>query len=223
MKNFVITTVSVFALLGAANAQEARLETMKEERAAHVMEGKENCPPHHKHRKAHKHHKHHAHRGHAQQQGALAVRVNFPPVNVSTFSACPCEYYQDNKDYGYVWHEGYFYYPQPHGEMLPGYTPCQREGSFWYPSRLHPHAVYVDKQNMMPHEVYPVEEANWGAMHHGHKHHGHKHHGMKHHGMKHHGIKHHGMKHHAPAHAAHEMPMDQGMPAHKQDMQPMQK
>lgn len=220
MKNFVITTVSVFALLNVANAQEAKHEI---ERPAHV-EGKEHCPPqhkHHKHHKHHGHHKHHAHHGHhAQQQRPLAVRVNFPPVNVSTFSACPCEYYQDNKDYGYIWHEGYFYYPHPHGGMLPGYTPHQMHGSFWYPSRLHPHAVYIDKQTMMSHEIFPVEEANWGALHHGKKHLGHKHHGRKHHGHKHHGVKHHAAE---AAPAGRELHTGQEMPAHKQEMPSMQK
>ena len=194
MKNFVIATVSVIALLGAANAAEKTSE-MKEVTPAHMMGAKKEAHPMHR---AHKHHKHHMRHGHMRHGHALAVYVNYPPVNVAAFSACPCEYYQGNQEHAYIYHEGYFWYPHAHAEMLVGYAPHHMHGSYWYPSRMHPHAVYIDQHNMMPHEIYPVP---MGA-----------HHGMKHHAHKHHGMKHHGMKHHAP-----------GSEMHKQEMHPMQK
>lgn len=183
MKNFVIATVSVFALLSAANAAEEKApETMTEGKPA--MEGKE-CPPHHKHPKHHGHkhhgHKHHGHRGSMHQHHALAVYVNYPLLDVAAFSACQQEYYQGNQAYGYIWHEGYFWYPQMHADLLVGYTPHYMHGYHWYPSRVHPHAVYVDKQSMMPHEIYPVQVGAHGGemMMKEHRHHKHHHKGKK--------------------------------------------
>lgn len=164
MKNFVIATVSVFALLSAANAAEEKAPEMMTE-GKPAMEGKE-CPPHHKkakHHKRQKHHKHHGHRGSMHQHHALAVYVNYPLLDVAAFSACPCEYYEGNQACPYVWHEGYFWYPHPRADVLVGYTPHHMHGSYWYPSRVHPHAVYVDKQSMMPHEIYPVQVGAHGG------------------------------------------------------------
>jgi hypothetical protein len=176
MKNFVITTVSVFALLGNAyanvDAQEKSAE-MKEAAPApaHEMAGKKAA--HHGHRAHHGHHKHHGHHAH-QGHRPLAVYVNYPPVSLEAFSACPCEYYQGNQEYQYVWHEGYFWYPHPHAGLVPGYTPPFVRGQHWYASRSHPHQIYVDRQDMSRHDLMPVHIGDHpqGAMHrHGHPHH----------------------------------------------------
>lgn len=209
MKNFVIATVSAVALLGTAVYAENRsAPMMKESNPAHEMPaheraaGNETCPPHHKkHHAHHKHKKHHhrhvdrGHRGHP-----LAVYVNYPPLNVAAFSACGCEYYQGNQAFGYIYHEGYYWYPQLRGDMLIGYEPYNMQGYYWYPSRLHPHAVYVDRQSPLHPSLYPVpmEMASMGAGS-AHKHHRHlRHHA--HHGARHHG--HHAAKRHAQAHPA---------------------
>lgn len=182
MKSFVIATVSVFALLGAANAEEKAAEMNKESKPAHTMEGKEHCPPHLKHHKHHKHHGHHGHKGHMRQGHALAVYVNYPLLNVAAFSECPCEYYEGNQAHPYIWHEGYFWYPHAQADVLLGYTPHHMHGSYWYPSRVHPHTVYIDQQNMMPHEIYPVQMGSHDGAVVGHKkHHRHHHKGKKHH------------------------------------------
>lgn len=186
MKNFVIATVSAVALLGSYANATTEGTTSKAKEAAPVHQKVDGKKAAHHGQHAHKHHahKHHGHRHHAHKHDghALAVFVNYPLVNVAAFSACPCEYYQSNKEHAYIWHEGYFWYPHSHAGMLPGYTPHQLHGSFWYPSRLHPHMVYIDRQNMMPHEVYPVQI---GSQHEGGVHHHHHHKGkMKHHGKK---------------------------------------
>lgn len=210
MKNFVIATVSAVALLGAAAHADEKSPEMKEiqnpaqekiaevQSAPHVKHHKHHAHhKHHGHHKHHKHHKHHGHHGHMHQGHPLAVYVNYPLVNVAAFCARPCEYYEG---FPYVWHEGYFWYPHEHGEMFVGYTPPYVRGSYWYPSRLHPHMVYVDKHDMMPHEIYPVPMGSHeGAMHmHKHKHH----HAHQH---PHHMAK---VKHHAKA-----MPMGEVQPA----------
>lgn len=177
MKNFVIATVSAVALLGANAYAQEHSPKVEKVRPTPIVAGK--AAPHHP---AHAHHKHHAHHGHHQGH-PLAVYVNYPPVNVAAFGACPCEYYQDNKDYGYVWHEGYFWYPQAHANLLVGYAPHHMRDSYWYPSRLHPHAVYVERQHMTHPHLYPVVgEGHPAAMKHMHKH---RHHaGKVHHKAK---------------------------------------
>jgi hypothetical protein len=210
MKNFVIATVSAVALLSTAAIAEENSATMMKE--VHQKAG-EHCPSHHKkHHHAKMHHKgkhhHHVDRGH--RGGPLAVYVNYPPLNVAAFSACPCEYYQGNQACGYIYHEGYYWYPQMRADLLIGYQPHQMQGQYWYPSRLHPHAVYVEMQSPMHPTLYAVPIEMAGTMHHGmHKHHGKKHHRAHH---KHHGhpaaVKHHSAAHHgatapmAPMHPA---------------------
>jgi hypothetical protein len=211
MKNFVIATVSAVALLGtAAYAEENSATMMKEVTPAHQKAG-ENCPPHHKKKhhtnKHRKHHKHHVHRGH--RGGPLAVRVHFPPVNVGAFSACPCEYYQGNQEARYVYHEGYYWYPQMRADLWMGYQPVQMHGFHWYPSILHPHAVYVEKQSPLHPNLYPVDGEigmGRGAMHHRH----HRHHGKRHH-MHH--VKHHAEKHNAQPMHQKEMSQPEAHPA----------
>lgn len=203
MKNFVIATASVVALLSAAHAEEKSNEMTQSETYTVQTKEKESRPATHK-RHAHKRHRHHkhAHRGHGHP-GPLAVFVNYPPVNPAAFSACACEYYQGKQECPYVYHEGYYWYPHARAELLAGYTPQFVRGSYWYPSRLHPHAIYIDKQNMMPHEVYPVQIGeHMGKMH---KHRAHHKGHMKHHGKA--------MHHEKAMHHAKEMHHEKEMPA----------
>lgn len=157
MKNFVITAVSAAALLGAAaaNAQEKTAEAQNTPAPAVATPAekaapKAECPV--KRKKAMKHRS-----KQARAARALAVYVNYPPVDLCAFNACPCEYYQGNQGYGYIYHGGYYWYPHVHGQALAGYTPPYLHGSYWYPSRLHPHVMYIDGKGAIAHDLYPVE------------------------------------------------------------------
>lgn len=144
----------------------------------------------------------------------LAVYVDIPLVDAAAFNACQPEFYQGNQAHAYIWHQGYFWYPHAHGGLLAGYKAHHAHGSYWYPSRVHPHSFYIDQQTMIPHEIYPVQMGSGeeGMMH------KHRHHHGKHHGHHHH-------KGHMK-HSAKEMPMekgmDQGMMQPRQGMQPGQ-
>lgn len=196
MKNFVIATVSAVALLSTAATAEENSATMLKE-VVHQKAAEHHHVQHHqkKHYKGKHHHKH-VDRGH--HGGPLAVYVNYPPLNIAAFSACPCEYYQGNQEYRYIYHEGYYWYPQMNATLLVGYNPHYMLGYYWYPSRLHPHAVYVEMQSPLHPSLYPMPMGMGGTMHHGmHKHHGKRHHHAhhRHHGAaKHHGAAHHGTK-----------------------------
>ena len=227
MKNFVIATVSAVALLGtAAYAVEGPAHQMPQGAAPahqmgehHAMKA-EHCPSHHRkkhhHKKHHKVHHKHRHVEHCGHGGPLHVRVNFPPYDVSAFSACPCEYYQGNQACQYVYHDGYYWYPQTRADLWAGFRPINVRGSHWYPSILHPHAVYAEKQSPLHPILIPVEgEVGMGSgpnslthceRHGHHRHHG-RHHARHH---RHHHARHHAVRHHAPmhhegaAHSAHE-------------------
>jgi len=162
MKNFVIASVSMLAFLGAANAHEGKHH---KEHAKHHM---------HKGAHAHHMHKHYKHHTHHVAHRPLWVAVNYPPVCPQALTACPCAYYQGNQAFAYVYHEGYYWYPHTRADLLAGYTPHHIRGSYWYPSRVHPHAVYVEGAAIMHHDLYPVTEAK--MPHHMGKHHGKKHH-----------------------------------------------
>jgi Ni/Co efflux regulator RcnB len=199
MKNFVIATVSAVALLSTAAIAEENSATMLQEvaqhkAAEHHQKSGEHCSKHH-HKKHHKgkHHRHHVDRGHPGGGHPLWVAVNFPPVNVAAFSACPCEYYQGNQEFRYIYHEGYYWYPQMRADLLAGYQPCQVQGYYWYPSIIVPHAVYIENVSPFHPTLYPVQMGMGGAMPHGkmHKHHGKMHH-RAHHAAKHHAAAHHG-------------------------------
>lgn len=214
MKYFVIATVSAVALLGNAYAnvgtQENTAET-KKVAAAHEMAAQPAHHMHHAHKHhAHKHHHHkHHHRFHGHHGHALAVYVNYPLVNVPVFNACQPEFYQGNKEHAYIWHEGYFWYPHAHGEMIPGYRAHFMHGAYWYPSQLHPHKIYIDKETMAPHAVYPVQIGTENMHHRAHKgmhKHRHHHHKAKKH---HHAAKKEQMK--VEHHAAEAMPKEEGM------------
>lgn len=61
---------------------------------------------------------------------------------------CNVEYYGTEAN-SYVYHGGYFWYPNADGTLLDGYEPTYWDGQYWYPSRIHPHHVYVEKQNVL--------------------------------------------------------------------------
>jgi len=104
---------------------------------------------HHGHHVKHhgKHHaKHHTHMGHPQypnQADIGGVFVTFPPMDLG--DTCRPEFYAGRTECPYVYHGGYFWYPHINATMLRGYTPSLLRGMYWYPSYMHPYAVYTQK------------------------------------------------------------------------------
>ncbi len=184
MKNYVLATASalVLIMISGANAQEKMGENMPA--APMEMEGKEApetgmkeamphekaapCPPKH-HRKKHhrKHHKHHVHHARpTSMESNILVPVVQPcgcetpcetsPCQAETCetNACAPQYYQGRQENPYWYAGGYFWYPHASANMLPNYVPLRTQGMYWYPSRMHPHAVYVEGTN--PVYAYPI-------------------------------------------------------------------
>lgn len=87
-------------------------------------------PPHHK-----PHHKPH-HMAPMQE-----LYITFPPAQ-----GCNLEYYWGTAAYPYVYHGGYFWYPQAQANVLAGYNPAYWNGAYWYASRMHPHMLYIEGQ-----------------------------------------------------------------------------
>ncbi|MBX9785786.1 MAG: hypothetical protein K2Y08_00460 [Alphaproteobacteria bacterium] len=94
-----------------------------------------------------KHHgKHHPHMGHPQypnQANIGGVFVTFPPMDLG--DTCRPEFYTGRTECPYVYHGGYFWYPHVNATMLNGYTPSLLRGMYWYPSYMHPYAVYTQR------------------------------------------------------------------------------
>jgi len=59
------------------------------------------------------------------------------------------DYYGEENGYPYVYYGGYFWYPKTEATVLNGYTPTYWNGYYWYASRIHPHHVYVEKQDAL--------------------------------------------------------------------------
>lgn len=65
------------------------------------------------------------------------------------------EYYGEENAYPYVYYGGYFWYPKTEATILTGYVPTYWNGYYWYASRVHPHHVYVERQDAL--YLLPVE------------------------------------------------------------------
>jgi hypothetical protein len=64
-------------------------------------------------------------------------------------ATCTPECFGGNTACPYIYHGGYFYYPNASAAMLAGYTPVAIGGSYWYPSQMHPHVVYVERKPVL--------------------------------------------------------------------------
>ncbi len=104
----------------------------------HHAKHPEHCHPKHH---GHHHHRHHAH--HAHHVAADVEYVAFPAAQ-----GCNVEYYQGATTCPYVCHGGYFWYPHAQATIIPGYTPANWNGNYWYASRMHPHAIYAEGQGV---------------------------------------------------------------------------
>ncbi len=103
---------------------------------------------HHGHHAKHQGHhaKHHAHMGHPQypnQANIGGVFVTFPPMDLG--DTCRPEFYAGRTECPYVCHGGYFWYPHANATLLNGYNPSLLRGMYWYPSYMHPYAVYTQR------------------------------------------------------------------------------
>jgi len=158
MKNFIFATVSGLTLLVAQGV------LAKEDTSAPTttMEKKISAPSH-KHKA--KHHKQQAHRGKSTHRAQVAdVYVIFPPVVENGCDTCAAQaapqYYAGRQDCPYMYYGGYFWYPNAQGTLLKGYTPYHTEGRYWYASRLHPHAVYIEGTPMVYTYPYSMQAPN---------------------------------------------------------------
>ncbi len=70
--------------------------------------------------------------------------VTFPATSNNNI-----EYYAGTETYPYVYYSGYFWYPKAEANILTEYTPTYWNGYYWYASRIHPHQVYLEKQNAL--------------------------------------------------------------------------
>lgn len=136
---------------GSSSSAEATAPSSGSSSAPSQMKksmGQHHGVPHAKHRGHHpKHHvKHHARMGHPQypnQAEIGGVFVTFPPMNLG--ESWRPELYAGRTECPYAYHEGYFWYPHTNAAMLRGYTPSLLRGMYWYPSYMHPYAVYTQR------------------------------------------------------------------------------
>lgn len=133
MKTILFAVVSGLAIITASevNAQNQGQSGMKAPTSPH----KSMHPKHpvHKHH-AHRHHYHHHHHYHYYSPEEHLYEI---------------EYYGGHLGCPYRYHGSYFWYPHPQGNLLRGYAPYLINGMYWYPSRMHPHAVYVERSPMV--------------------------------------------------------------------------
>jgi hypothetical protein len=74
------------------------------------------------------------------QQTTVYVRLPETPT---------VEYYGSVPTNTYIYHSGYFWYPESNAGLLEGYQPIYWNGQYWYASRVHPHQVYVEKRDLV--------------------------------------------------------------------------
>lgn len=87
-------------------------------------------------------------------------------------ATCVPQQYCGNPGCPYAYWNGYFYYPNAQGTLLPGYVPAYMNGAYWYASVQHPHAVYVENAPVlyvMPHGMNTPHAAHVKKHHKGHK------------------------------------------------------
>ena len=127
---------------GSSNETKPADQPHGKQHTHHAKHPGEQQAKHHR-----KHHgKHPAPMGHPQypnQAEIGGVFVTFPPMDLG--NTCRPEFYAGRTECPYVYHGGYFWYPHINATMLNGYTPSLLRGMYWYPSYMHPYAVYTQK------------------------------------------------------------------------------
>lgn len=139
----------------STGSSQMKKPTAQHHGAHHAHQGhhaKHHGEHHAKHHGHHaKHHGHHAKHpayvgGHPQypnQADIGGVFVTFPPMDLGE-NYRP-EFYAGRTECPYAYHGGYFWYPHTNATMLNGYNPARLRGMYWYPSYMHPHAVYTQR------------------------------------------------------------------------------
>ena len=177
MKNFIFATVSGLALTFSQYSYAEEATTAPEAEVIEIVEVQPEAPKATAHKPVAKHHHHkhhahgHAHHGHAHHHkhahhmhphtDGYRVRVDgvyvaFPPFDECGRQVCAPQYYWGNPECPFAYHGGYFWYPHSQGNMLTGYVPYNYRGMYWYPSRMHPHMIYVDKVAPVYHHPYQL-------------------------------------------------------------------
>ncbi len=155
MKKVILAAISGAALISvsAVSADEKKMETPAPASMDKKMPSKEAMPVKSQHKKHHKHHHHHhGMDGRAEINGVYVTL----PVNVNGQIEFLPEYYAGNKNFPYLYHGGYFWYPHARNDIMAGYTPHCANGKCWYSSYVHPHMHYVQGENMvvvLPHRM----------------------------------------------------------------------
>ena len=175
MKGIVLATVSCVALLTAANvvnAEDAAMvpavpapsEKADSKAGPNATAMKNKVVAHKKQHHAHHPRAHHHPRHHRMEPGyrvpVEGIYVTFPPINECGQPTLGPAYYWGNPQCPYLYHGGYFWYPHARADMLRGYTPYYDQRWYWYPSRVHPHAVYIDRTPLVYTHPYPLHMAN---------------------------------------------------------------
>ena len=183
MKGIVLATVSCVALLtaSAVNAEEAATasatlepsakadpkagpaDTAAVDNKVKAHKRQHHAQQHHAHHPQH-HRAHHHPKHHYMEPGyrvpVEGVYVTFPPINECGQPILGPAYYWGNPQAPYLYHGGYFWYPHARADMLRGYTPYYDQRWYWYASRMHPHAVYVDRAPLAYTHPYPLHMVN---------------------------------------------------------------
>lgn len=85
----------------------------------------------------------HGHPQYPNEADIGGVFVTFPPMDLAD-NYRP-EFYAGRTECPYAYHGGYFWYPHTNATMLNGYNPSLLRGMYWYPSYMHPYAVYTQR------------------------------------------------------------------------------
>lgn len=153
MKKVILAAISGAALISisAVSADEKKMEAPAPASMDKKMPTKEAMPLKHHHAK-HRHHHHHGMDGRTEIDGVYVTL----PVNVNGQIEFLPEYYVGNKNFPYLYHGGYFWYPHARHDIIAGYVPHCANGRCWYASYVHPHMHYVQGENMvvvLPHRM----------------------------------------------------------------------
>jgi opacity protein-like surface antigen len=171
MKKVILAAVSGVALMGVAYAQDAKkaeapasVDKNMPAKAA-VPAGNAAADAHKKPAEHHHHKKHHKHpHGDSGRTEIDGVYVTMP-VNVNGQIEFLPEYYAGQKNYPYMYHGGYFWYPHAHNNVLQGYKPHCANNACWYASYTHPHMVYIQGENMVAVHPYVMDGAMYERHH----------------------------------------------------------
>ena len=142
----------------AVNGSHANSAAVKSKVRAHKKQ--HHAQQHHAHHPRAHHHPRHHYMEPGHRVPVERVYVTFPPINECGQPILGPAYYWGNPQCPYLYHGGYFWYPHARADMLKGYTPYYDQRWYWYASRTHPHAVYIDRTPLAYTHPYPLHMVN---------------------------------------------------------------